>query len=1119
MRGNDLLLPQYIYEEHLSVIESVNFTRREIDVIACLLNARRTNKTASLLSISPNTVIAYIRNILLKLGGHSREDIIDFIERTHKFPILREYYINLLNYAAFEKSLKAISKLKNGKTQAYIVVFGEDQAYKNTFVHHFENHLKQAGIYADIRKEEINYKADTESKTPYLSLLLEKENSNKFPKDLFNFDFIYQPEQQSYYLLVFSILKKLFPEVNFENIFKSFMQQYNESWNDSKNKYPKSHREEEVRNNAKRKIRDIIHTLISKNTYLILVVILIGILFFTAQPFKGNKEVQVTQVREKQIEHLIRSDLFIPTESVLLYRPEEIKKINAKLGSQTGIQTVALVGPGGVGKSILARQYAHQLDNEVIWEFNAETYENLKSSFENFSQALAKTKEDQKVLRSLQEIKDPTEKEAKLIVFVKERLRVNSPWCLIFDNVERFMDIERYFPQDTKTWGEGKVILTTRDSNIQNNGHLNGTIQIGELNAHQQLTLFTKIITNGETFSFTTTQKEEAKHFLEKLPPYPLDISVAAYYLKATHVSYAAYLKNLTQNNKDFASIQENLLKDAGSYTKTRYSILTLSLQHLINAHKDFRDLLLFISLLDSQNILRDLLDKYKDNLVVDNFIYNLKKYSLIIDKSSLASLESTISVHRSTQAITLEYLKKLLGLEKDKKAIQPISLILSNYITRSSDKENLFKMKLLLNHYETFLSHSHLLTNAMKGSIGTELGSIYFSIGNYKKAKSILEKSLLSLKADSSNTSYDKIAQNLACLGNIEREFGNFEKAAQLIEQALDIYKKHYSRSYTDIALALGYLGNIYRSSGDHEKAKNLLEQAITLHTKYFSENHNDFALTLGYLGIVELELGNYEQSKNLLERSFKLYKKLLPKNHIKVAWASGCLGRAYAELANYETARNLLEQTLAAYKENYPEDHDKIGWAMAHLGNVYKELSNYKKAKHLLERSFEIHKKCFQKDHPKIAWVSLDLGHVYLKLGDLNKAKELFEQALIVYKKYFSEDHVYTAGVLKNLGQAYLLEGDLGKAESLINQALKIYQREKHLDIYMPLETLSEICVKKSEQAMKNKNTQQYEHLRNQAIAFLDQALKEIKTHFSKDSQHIKRIRSKIEALKQKN
>src|SRR5262249_27056037 len=146
--------------------------------------------------------------------------------------------------------------------------------YKNTFVHHFENHLKQAGIYADIRKEEINYKADTESKTPYLSLLLEKENSNKFPKELFNFDFIYQPEQQSYYLLVFSILKKFFPDVNFESIFKSFMQQYNESWNDLKNKYPKFHREEEVRNNAKRKIHDIIQTLISKNTYLILVVIL-----------------------------------------------------------------------------------------------------------------------------------------------------------------------------------------------------------------------------------------------------------------------------------------------------------------------------------------------------------------------------------------------------------------------------------------------------------------------------------------------------------------------------------------------------------------------------------------------------------------------------------------------------------------------------------------------------------------------------------------------------------------------------------------------------------------------------------------------------------------------------
>jgi len=123
----------------------------------------------------------------------------------------------------------------------------------------------------------------------------------------------------------------------------------------------------------------------------------------------------------------------------------------------------------------------------------------LENSFKNLAGALLKTEEDKKILRGIQKIKNPTEKQEKIIQFVKKRLRIYSNWFLIYDNVEKFTDIQKYFPQDSVTWGDGKILLTTRDGNIQNNKHVSSSLQIGELAPHQMLNLFTKII--RETFS------------------------------------------------------------------------------------------------------------------------------------------------------------------------------------------------------------------------------------------------------------------------------------------------------------------------------------------------------------------------------------------------------------------------------------------------------------------------------------------------------------------------------------------------------------------------------------------------------------------------------------------
>lgn len=102
-----------IFKEHLSEIKSIKFTFREIDILVCILHNRGEKKIASMLSISPRTVSAHVYNILGKLGYNSKDQIIDFIEKSDKLPIFKEYYLHLLVKSNFEKQLAYIGSRIN----------------------------------------------------------------------------------------------------------------------------------------------------------------------------------------------------------------------------------------------------------------------------------------------------------------------------------------------------------------------------------------------------------------------------------------------------------------------------------------------------------------------------------------------------------------------------------------------------------------------------------------------------------------------------------------------------------------------------------------------------------------------------------------------------------------------------------------------------------------------------------------------------------------------------------------------------------------------------------------------------------------------------------------------
>ncbi|OJW47905.1 MAG: hypothetical protein BGO67_03170 [Alphaproteobacteria bacterium 41-28] len=1101
---------QDLYAKHLSTINNIHFTAREIDLVACLLSARRTSKIAFLLSIDPRTVETHIRNIMSKLGCHTREGIIDFIEASDKLLVLRKYYSLLRINVLFEKSLQDISNLNQRRDLYCFLISGKD---KVPLIPHLKSHLKLAGITVSnaARKKDRDYVIFVLPKTPtdedasllqkiiqssnkILFVLQERRNYKECPKETMNFAVIDLAKYENYYFSFFVILKKILPDHHLEKIISEFKDKYKQIDIEPK-QIGASSNEEVHKNQFFKRIR---------HNYFLIVLIFIGLFgsgLFLFQWSQANKN------------HSFRSNLVVPVESVLLNRPELITQIDEKLKKRDGIQTVALTGPGGSGKTTLARQYGHLQKTNPIWEINAETRESLNASFEKLAQVLASTEIDQRILRGFQEIKDPTEKEDRIIQFVKERLKLIENWVLIYDNLETFADIQKHFPHDSDTWGQGKIILTTRDANIENNKEVTHTIPIGELSPTQKLNLFKKVMEKGNARLLTVSQTEKAKQFLEKIPPFPLDVSIAAYYLKATSVPYVTYLENLSQFNKDFANVQKNLLKEIGDYTNTRYHLITSSLQSLINTHKDFGDLLLLMCLIDSQNIPRNLLNNFKGDVVVDNFILNLKKYSLIThDFSTPSSPNPFFSIHRSTQAIALSYFTETLGLERNKKLIEAISENLEDYVNEIINKDDLVEMKSYVSHCVTFLKHKYLLTPSIEGTRKGELGIIYYFFGDNIKARMLFEESLLKLDQFASENP-TRIALSLGFLGNVFRDLGDYGKGKMFLEKSLSIYEQYYPREALRYGYFVTYLGIIERILGKYEVAKNLFEKGLMIHKKHFAENENYMAWVSGQLGIIDREQGNHEKAKNTLERSLIIYKKIRSSNHFDVAWALEHLGVVYTKLGDYEKAKETLEECLKIYAYYFP---DQIGpsWILAYFEPLSVS-GNHTNIKNLFNQVLETYRIHFHESYIYAAYPMRQLGILHIKLGNYEKAKIILEQSLAIYQKNYGKDHLTVAQILDDLGQVCLLEGHIEKAENFFRKAMKIFQQSKHPESYSCLENLAAVFIKKSMLAKNEGDSERSQSFKALAISYLDQALKVVKTRFPENSLHTKRIQETLKKL----
>jgi tetratricopeptide (TPR) repeat protein len=600
------------------------------------------------------------------------------------------------------------------------------------------------------------------------------------------------------------------------------------------------------------------------------------------------------------------------------------------------VQTQAIHGLGGVGKTQLVVEYAHRYaaDYELVWWIPAEQPVTIAGQLAALARRLG--------LREL-----PSLDEQVMVLF--DDLAQRDRWLLVYDNAEYPVDLEAVRPPA----GGGHVLVTSRNAAW---GGIGATVSLDVLPRAEAVTFLRQRLGRDDPLLAALAKA---------LGDLPLALEQAAAYLDETHTPPAEYLELLSSRARELFALG----RPANSQ-QTIATTWTVSFDRVRRQPLPAEDLLTLCAFLAPDDLPRALLTDHaevlperlataiRDRVALQGSLGVLSRYSLA------TVTEDTIGVHRLVQAAT----RNDLGSEAAQRwtgvavrlllaAFPPVYLKAATWPTSAR----------LLPHVIAVTAHAAKLgAEPVKCvTLLTRAADYLWVRAKLQQARALLEQALAILEARR-GPDHPDVARTLMALGTVIYDLGDLSTSRTYLERALTIQEARLSRDHPDLAYSLHNLGLVLRSLGDLSEARIAQERSLTIREARFGPDHPKVAQSLNSLGGVLTDLGDLPAAHIAIERGLRIREAWLGPDHPDVAHSLNHLGLTLRGLGDLAAARAAAARALSIYETRLGPEHPYAAQSLHLLGLVLHDLGDLAGARAASERAVAIRDTALGPDHP---------------------------------------------------------------------------------------------------------------------------------------------------------
>ena len=276
--------------------------------------------------------------------------------------------------------------------------------------------------------------------------------------------------------------------------------------------------------------------------------------------------------------------------------------------------------------------------------------------------------------------------------------------------------------------------------------------------------------------------------------------------------------------------------------------------------------------------------------------------------------------------------------------------------------------------------------------------------------------------------------------IGAALHTFGDHDKALELLERCLEIYRHAGKENHPNAASTYNNMGLVYDSKSDYDKALEYYGKSLAIMLATLGENHPTTAKTYNNMGSVFYSKRDYEKALEYYGKSLAIYLATLGENHPSIADTYMNLGSTYNSKAECDKALEYYGKSLAIKLATLGENHPDTGMTYMNMGNVYNIKGDYDKALEYLGKSLAIKLATVGENHPSTADTYNNMGSTYDSKGDYDKALEYYGKSLAITLATLGENHPSTADTYSSMGIVYNSKGDYDKALEYYGKSLAI-------------------------------------------------------------------------------